>query len=215
MLVTFSGLDGAGKTTLISLVLEWLSERGVPSTHLTMYDDIGLYASLRRLRDFLKGNPQPERLRSVTAPSPEGPAPLPLRILRLSRLKMAVYFLDLLILGLVRFYVEKIQGRLLIIDRYFYDSLADLSEGMPDGILAAYASLVPVPDCAIFVETSPEAAFARKGEYTVGELTARRRRYQDIFARVPGVFFLVNDDLLRTSERLKVELIARLRLRDV
>lgn len=215
MLVTFSGLDGAGKTTLISLTLQWLLERGVASTHLTMYDDIGLYASLRRLRDLLSGNPHPERLRSVSATADPGSTSLPLRIIRSTRMKMMVYFIDLLILRLIRFYVEVVRGRLLIVDRYFYDSLADLSEGMDDATLGAYIRLVPVPDCTIFVETTPETAFARKGEYSVHELTARRRRYQDIFGRVPGVFFLVNDDLSRAAERLKTELAVRLRLRDV
>src|SRR5690606_38995894 len=51
MLVTFSGLDGAGKSTVIGDVVDTLRGAGRRCVVLHMNDDVGTYAFLRRLRD--------------------------------------------------------------------------------------------------------------------------------------------------------------------
>jgi len=53
MLITISGLDGAGKSTLIERLQTGLERRGrrVAVRHMT--DDIGVYACLRSARDAL------------------------------------------------------------------------------------------------------------------------------------------------------------------
>src|SRR2546422_8557850 len=56
MLITFSGLDGAGKSTLIASLKAALEERKRPVTVLHMHRDIGLYAWVWFIRDTIKGS---------------------------------------------------------------------------------------------------------------------------------------------------------------
>src|SRR5262249_18307608 len=55
MLITFSGLDGAGKSTLIERLKLVLEKRNRQVTIFHMNDHVGLYAYLRSMRDWLTG----------------------------------------------------------------------------------------------------------------------------------------------------------------
>ena len=66
MLITFSGLDGAGKSTLIAWLQSELERRARPVTVFHMNDHVGVYAYLRAIRDRVR----PPR----TPPRPAGPA---------------------------------------------------------------------------------------------------------------------------------------------
>ena len=56
MLITFSGLDGSGKTTLVRLLQASLERRDVRATVSHMYRDVGVYAFGRALvRKFGRG----------------------------------------------------------------------------------------------------------------------------------------------------------------
>ena len=52
--VTFSGLDGAGKSTLIGSLKVALESKGLTVRVLTMYDDLSFYAWLRFFRDGIR-----------------------------------------------------------------------------------------------------------------------------------------------------------------
>ncbi|HEU5262475.1 MAG TPA: hypothetical protein VFU41_13745, partial [Gemmatimonadales bacterium] len=53
MLITVSGLDGAGKSTLIGGLRAALERHGHTVAVLHMNDDVGVYAYARRARDGL------------------------------------------------------------------------------------------------------------------------------------------------------------------
>src|SRR5205823_5361692 len=57
MLITFSGLDGAGKSTLVRWLQQTLERQNRPVVVFHMNDHVGVYASLRRLRNQLGGAP--------------------------------------------------------------------------------------------------------------------------------------------------------------
>jgi hypothetical protein len=179
MLVTFSGLDGAGKSTLIRGVRGELEASGRSVRVLTMYDDIGVYAAVRMIRDRVAGRPaQPA---SADANNGDGSQSAFVRIVRSRRLKRGLYGIDLLIFRLLRAYHESFRGRVLIMDRYFYDSIVDLAEDRDDAELADLLRGVPKPDVPVYVQASPEVAFARKHEYSVERLRARQGVYSRLF----------------------------------
>ncbi len=60
MLITFSGLDGAGKSTLIEFVSATLEGERRTVCVLHLNDDVGIYAFVRGLRDRLRGGRQLE-----------------------------------------------------------------------------------------------------------------------------------------------------------
>ena len=104
--------------------------------------------------------------------------------------------LDIIAFGCRSLYERRLCGRVLVMDRYFYDSLADLAT---DGRLAwLYIALVlwllPRPRVPIFVEVDAETAYARKREYALDYMRWRRSVYRRIFAAVPDAVFIENYD---------------------
>jgi thymidylate kinase len=118
---------------------------------------------------------------------------------------------DLATFLVYRLYVEKVRGQVLIMDRYFYDRITDIADGRHWRYLHWFSRLTPVPDVPVFVEVSPEDAFARKGEYSVDSMTRRRANYQKVFSWVPGAIILRNDDRHRAADELQRVVTERLR----
>ena len=190
MLITLSGLDGAGKSTLIEWLRSALQEHGYGVAVLHMNDDVGVYAYVRRGRDRLLrllGRTVPRR----SAARPPGARGGALRRVRNAvvwghALRRCIYPIDLLIVALRRLYLERLTKRVLVMDRYFYDTLVDLSNGGPRRGNRLLEMLTPTPDVPVLLDVPPERAFGRKGEYSVDYLERRWTAYQAVFGRVAG-----------------------------
>lgn len=215
MLVTLSGLDGAGKSTLAEALKAKLEQNGTPAVIFHMNKQVGLYAYVRNLRDaFLRTvrSPWPEphavRLTGEGFSAKPGRAKAMLleirrRIIWNKELRRWVDLGDLATFLVYRLYVEKIRRQVLIMDRYFYDRITDIADGRHWRYLRWFSRITPVPDVPVFVEVSPEEAFARKGEYSVDSMTRRRAIYQEVFSWVPGAIILRNDDCHRAADELQ------------
>jgi thymidylate kinase len=215
MLITLSGLDGAGKSTLAEALKSSLDRDGIPAAIFHMNKDVGIYAYLRNIRDAIKGRPNradpdlPSEPRSETSPGQEpGRAKAALlevrrRVIWNKSLRRWVDLGDLALFHIYRLYVERLRGRILIMDRYFYDRLADQADGRRWNYLRWFARITPVPDVPLLVEVSPEEAFERKGEYSIESMTARSANYREIFSWVPGSVTLSNDKLEVAVETLQ------------
>src|SRR5437868_14634888 len=81
MLITFSGLDGAGKSTLIEWLRSALEEQRHRVAVLHLEHDVGVYAAVRRLREGAARLAWRRSGRATPAASP-GPRATPLRRLR-------------------------------------------------------------------------------------------------------------------------------------
>lgn len=225
MLITFSGLDGAGKTTLIRGLRQTLESHGHAVTVLTMYDHVGLYAFIRFIRDRSRNVIQRAvRQRAAINKAPDNSPGLGCRtgghgklmmalilgIMRSRTVKRFVYIFDLCIFPLYRIYFETVRNRILIIDRYFYDSLADIAHGGRRLDTRLFLSFTPAPNLPVFVDVNPDEAFARKGEYSVEYLNVRRADYRKIFGAVRQPIVLVNKDLTVASRALDAVVFERI-----
>ena len=225
LLVTFSGLDGSGKSTLIAELKALLERRGRRVRVLTMYDDLTFFSYLRSVRDFLRGG------RGRTSPKVEidaegnaalGGASMAAWIYQLTRnlaLREAVYLLDLLLCRLRLGYHRRIRGESVILDRYFYDSMADIA-GVRDRrwyytaedarqmgagrwlYIRLLLGAAPEPSAAFFIDVPPETAFARKQEYPLAYLQGRLEAYKRIMPLARHPVILENRDLDSTKRRL-------------
>ena len=216
MLITLSGLDGAGKSTLAEALRASLEKGGTPAVIFHMNKDVGLYAYVRNVRDTIKGLIRPgSGPASSTAPASGSPQQssrakgalleLRRRIIWNKPLRRWVDLGDLIMFHAYRLYIEKIRRRVLIMDRYFYDRIADQADGHRWKYLRWFARITPVPDVAVLVEVSPEEAFERKGEYSIESMTLRSSNYREIFSWVPTSVALSNDELdvaVDTLERI-------------
>ena len=193
MLITFSGLDGAGKSTLIDWLRTRLEAQGHRVAVFHMNDHVGLYAYLRAARDRTVGD-------STVRPADTGARVKP--VLRRVRnaivwnkpLRRWIYLLDLGVFFCYRLILEQARDRVLIMDRYFYDTLVDVSDGRRWFWVRLLERLTPTPTVPVFLDIGPEESFRRKGEYSVDYLRRRYHAYRQVFEWVPSVVHVVNDD---------------------
>jgi len=202
MLITFSGLDGAGKSTLI----EWLRVALEQERHrvavLHLEHNVGVYASVRRVRDGvarLTRRVSGNRASAAGAAAPGGGSAALLRRLRdavvwSKVVRRLIYPLDVAVFLCYRAYIEGIRGRVLIMDRYFYDILVDVSSARARGWIRWLKRITPTPTLPLLLDTGPEEAYARKGEYSVAYLQDRWTAYGEVFPWVRGGIRLRNDD---------------------
>lgn len=183
--ITFSGLDGSGKTTVInSLKVEMESEGLVVKTP-TMYDNLSFYATLRFIRDGFKkffG-------KRVELPKNSGANfsvdlhsdSLVYRLVRSKWLKAAVLPLDTLSIYLFLILKTK-SSDVVLLDRTSYDYILDILPKkynklhMLIGLFFSFK-----PSLSVFINTPAQVSFNRKGEHTVGYLEWRSVAYIQIF----------------------------------
>ena len=177
--VTFSGIDGAGKTTQIERLSSYLTSTGTPVHRLALWDDVALFRKARS--NFSRTVLQSDS----GAGTPEHPAErkdknaqnAPLLIGR-----SILYLLDLVSLWKIVTKVRSEMRGVIIFDRYFYDQLAALP--MQNWLVRAYIKLllpfVPKPDIGYVLDAEPEIARARKPEYPLEFM----RGYRDSFNRL-------------------------------
>ena len=205
MLITFSGLDGSGKSTLVEYLKESLEKdnRKVAVSHMNY--DIGLYSVLRSLNKKITGNANETQSHAPREEAHAGKfhsrtAKLRYKLVWNKGLRFLIYPLDVVIFVFYRFYVEKVNRQVLIMDRYFYDTLVDVTGARRTLRLRFLSWLTPTPTLPVYLDVTAERAFERKSEYSVEYLNRRRLSYQKLVANLPGVLVLSTSHDLDTTQ---------------
>jgi thymidylate kinase len=179
VLISFSGIDGAGKSTQIANLEARLSEAGLRFIRLAFWDDV---AVLKRFREdtmakVFKGE--------KGIGSPEKPVRRNDKNVRrwyLTLGRCGLFLLDGIQLRRVVSRLRRMDLDVIIFDRYSYDELASLK--LENRLVRAFASfllrLVPRPAIGYVLDAEPEAAHSRKPEYPVDFLHRYRQAYLTI-----------------------------------
>jgi thymidylate kinase len=186
VLVSFSGIDGAGKSTQIEALRVQLQEMGLRIRLIRFWDDVAQLTTIREEAGhrIFQGD------RGAGTPS----APIRRRDKNvqswpMSCLRLALYFLDTMSLRRVVKRALHSNADLILFDRYIYDELANLNLRHP--ILRAYArmliSMAPEPQIRYLLDANPSAAYARKPEYPLDFLCANRQSYLSLSALCEGM----------------------------
>lgn len=205
MLITVSGLDGAGKSTLLRSLRGTLEREGHRVTVLHLMTHVGLYAYARYIRNKLFGvREKPWELDEKTREIRHRSLAQRIRaaILWSKVVRSILYLIDLVLFLGYRFYVEVVRRRVLIMDRYFYDRLVDLSNGRNWALLRFLERLTPTPDIAFLLDVPPEQAYARKREQPFSYLERRWAAYKVVFPWVSTAVLLPNQNIRLTESRL-------------
>ncbi|MBI2679082.1 MAG: thymidylate kinase [Candidatus Koribacter versatilis] len=189
LLISFSGLDGSGKTTQISSARALLAELGLTDRLLAFWDDV--VVGCRWREGFVHKVYKSEI--GVGAPGkPVNRRDKNVRKWYLSLARHGLYLLDALHLCFVIARARSGQGPttndqrpdVIILDRYVYDELANLP--LDHALTRAYVrfvdAFVPRPDIAFLLDADPVAANARKPEYPVNFMRENRARYFSLVA---------------------------------
>jgi thymidylate kinase len=224
VLITFSGLDGAGKSTLIDWLRASLESENRSVTVFHMNDHVGLHAYLRQLRDLVIGNGGKREPGAANGWEDMGSRPLAARPVTLERIvrrlryrvvwnktiRRVIYPIDLLVFLCYRLYVEKLSKRVLIMDRYFYDTLVDVSTERTRLWTQLLERMTPTPTVPVLLDLTPEESYARKAEYSVEYLRRRSVGYKRVFHRVPAPVVLANYDFDASKATLRKVVMERL-----
>lgn len=184
--VSFSGIDGAGKTTQIEALCVRMKQDGRRVRLLRFWDDI---AKLTRIREatghrVFKGD------KGVGTPSaPINRRDKNVRSSFMTGVRLILYFIDAVSLRIAVKKALRSEADLIIFDRYIYDELANLTLRNP--AMRAYVRLimkfVPRPDISYFLDADPLKARERKPEYPLEFLRTNRRSYLTLNDLVDGM----------------------------
>lgn len=187
-IISFSGIDGAGKSTQIEGLLDYLRARGFAPTIYTFWDDVVVLPGFREnvSLSVFKGDrgigspdkPIVRRDKNVTA-------------WYVIAFRLALYLLDVCSLTMVVTKASTAEGGVVIFDRYIYDELANLplKSRWARFYIRLLLRLTPKPDLALLLDADPDAACQRKPEYPP-EFVERNRESYLRLARLAGMTVL-------------------------
>jgi len=186
LLISFSGLDGSGKSTQISNLVRALHDSGYRTKQLAFWDNV--VVATRYREGFVHKAYKSQR--GIGAPGkPVERRDKNVRRWYLTLARHLLYFVDAVNLRFVVGSARRSGASVVILDRYIYDELANLPLSSP--LTRAYVRfvnwMVPRPDVAYLLDADPEAARARKPEYPVDFMRECRGAYKNLASIVGGI----------------------------
>jgi thymidylate kinase len=175
-IVSFSGIDGAGKSTQIGHLRVSCEAMGLCVHSVIFWEDVARLKSMRETagHKLFKGD---QGVGSPTAPINRRDKNV--RSFPMTLVRLFIYLVDALSTRRAAKEALRSDADLVIFDRYIYDELANLTLSNP--ILRLYARLilllVPKPDVSYILDADPVQARARKPEYPLDFLIVNRNAY--------------------------------------
>ena len=184
--VSFSGVDGAGKSTQIQALRAAFERQGLRVRVVAFWDEI---AALTRLREgaghrIFKGE------KGVGSPEkPVNRRDKNIRSWPMSLVRLGLYFLDAISTRIRVRQALRSGADAVIFDRFLYDQFANLNLRSP--FLRVYVRvvmrLVPRPDVSYILDADPAQARARKPEYPLDFIQINRQAYLELAALLGGL----------------------------
>jgi len=177
--VSFSGIDGSGKSTQIDALCARLGEVGMRVVVIRFWDDVARLTGMRETTGHVifRGD---KGVGTVSAPINRRDKNV--RSWLMTGVRLFLYFIDAIS---VRHTVKKALrsgADLVVFDRYTYDELANLTLLNPFTRCYVWLILkiVPEPQISYLLDADPVKARARKPEYPLEFLYANRQAYLDL-----------------------------------
>ncbi len=201
LLVSFSGIDGAGKSTQIEALLTRLATDGLRVRVIRFWDDVARLKGIREAsgHTIFKGD------KGIGSPSaPINRRDKNVRSGAMTCIRFFLYFVDAVSLRQVVKKALRSDADVVIFDRYTWDELANLNLRNP--IVRAYirmlVAFVPKPHISYLLDADPLQARSRKPEYPLDFIHENRQAYLTLARRIGGITVIAPMTVQEVTQRI-------------
>lgn len=201
-IITFSGVDGAGKSTVIEEVVRLVDKKYRRPVKVLRHRP----SVLPILSSYLYGKAAAEQ-RSVAKLPRSGNNSSSISSLA----RFSYYYLDYQLGQWYVFFRYLLRGQVVVYDRYYYDFIVDAKRSniqLPRWLSAAGFRLILKPAINIFLYAAPEVILGRKKELTATTITKLTQGYRSLFDQYQKRYLtetftaIENVDLTDTIEQI-------------
>lgn len=186
VLLSFSGIDGAGKSTQIETLCTNLRTVGLNVQLITFWDEVVRLKIIRKgaTHALFHGD---QGVGTVATPIRRRDKDVRSPLMTLCRLLF--YFVDTISLRRITRNALNSEADVVIFDRYIYDELAnlDLTRASIRFYVKSVMKLVPKPQISFLLDADPVKACARKPEYPLDFLHSNRNSFLRLSQFVGGI----------------------------
>jgi thymidylate kinase len=202
-IITFSGIDGAGKSTQIESLSTNLSEQGFRVVRVTFWDDV---AVLSRFRASVSLRTLQHKRSSDHSPPLRNDKNVHTWYLTLVR--SIFYFFDCLRLRRAAHQLRKKDFDFVIFDRYIYDQIVQVRarHWLARTYVRLLAAIAPTPDAGFILDASPDDAFARKPEYPLAFMHEYRGAFLALTELVPELIVIAPGGIAEVQRQIVAHL---------
>lgn len=196
--VAFLSPDGGGKSTVIKQIMAtcWGSFHGIEIR----------YFRPRLLANLGRFNPLHPHMEPAANPDPLGrKADGPVK----SLIRLLYYNLDFL-LGAIQTYKMKVQKKLIVFDRYYFDYYVDMKRygySLPHFVPRLFGWMIPRPDITIILDGDARTLLARKQELSMEEMERQTKAYRELGKKLKGAVIINANEPAQTVAAAATEAI--------
>lgn len=218
VLITFSGVDGCGKSTHATLTREFLERSGLRVAQFATLklSLTGIQTLLRERRQAKRtrrdnGRHQPEQPRIRSYPMGHS-FDQDRRRLSVRLRRVVAYPIDCIAMRLAIGLLRLARYDAVICDRYTFDKLVALPK--KDGPLGRLVRwLAPKPNHAFLLDASPETAIARRREHQDDYYVTKCREYRELAAMNCGLISIKSTSIGQVQARIEAAIQTSVRAR--
>ena len=152
-IISFSGLDGSGKTTHALESIKFLKSKGIRVDYVELQKKSIMNIVGSKVYKVVKKRNKFYFFRKVT-----------------------------MVLDILTFYLKTLFKKNIVCDRYFYDILvhATYVGAVGRNFSKFYLKMIPKPTMAFLLRTTGKEAFSRKPEYDINFFSAKEKLYDNL-----------------------------------